>query len=124
MSSLPFVWDAFIFCLFCFFSQTEKPWWRVDLGRSVVVKEVQVHLRTNCCLDNSSLKNAHVLVATQEGKESTCGWLSGSQIEGQVSIMCNAPSFGRYVTIMGSRPNGTLTLCEIRVLNTGILGGY
>jgi len=93
--------------------QNENPWWRVDLGKTMNIQDLEVWNRGDCC--GSRLSNFEVRIgdATEWKKNPKCGnrWTVG---QGQnVKIPCNTLQ-GRYVFIV-IRATQQLSLCEVKV---------
>mmetsp|Transcript_8047 Transcript_8047/g.18000 ORF Transcript_8047/g.18000 Transcript_8047/m.18000 type:complete len:1331 (-) Transcript_8047:91-4083(-) len=86
-------------------SLEDQPWWQVDLGANVLVHEVLVTNRADCCADR--LNPIHVLM---DGRQ--CG--TGRAAAGEtVAVACGA--YGQKLRIASPKKQNFLTLCEVAV---------
>lgn len=95
-----------------------KPWWQVDLGGLLAVREIRVHNRTECCRERA--KSLLVLVSP-DGKSwqqvySHAGKAPfGSKMTGDpLTIRLPSSQKARYVRVQLSEPN-YLHLDEVEV---------
>jgi hypothetical protein len=91
----------------------KNPWWRVDLGKTMNVQDVQVWNRGDCC--GSRLSNFEVRVgdANSWTKNFKCGnrW---TVPQGQSMKIACTNMQGRFVYVV-VRASQYLTLCEVKV---------
>ncbi|XP_041378490.1 uncharacterized protein LOC121390681 [Gigantopelta aegis] len=95
-----------------------SPWWRVDLIQVILVTEVNIFNRQDCCADRLRNFFIEVLLSKNPKERSLCK----HQIEQVVKvarIKCTRPLLGRYVVIQTDGPgddDDILTLCEVEVI--------
>eukprot|EP01051_Picozoa_sp_SAG22_P000953 SAG22_NODE_31_length_27697_cov_7.384376_24_plen_624_part_00 len=88
------------------------PWWQVDLGASSQIGKVQIHHRTDCCLDR--MVGAEVVVSTTADFTATghvCGTLDRVPVDFE-SVSCGDVA-GQYITV--SMASGYVSMCEVQV---------
>ncbi|CAG2214421.1 PLG [Mytilus edulis] len=92
----------------------KNPYWSVDLGKTVSVKQINIINRKNCC--GNRLKNIAVTVGVNLNKMKHCSNFKGPGKNGQVIVLtCKTPISGRYVKILRSG-KGFLSLAEVQVM--------
>ncbi|XP_071172918.1 uncharacterized protein [Mytilus edulis] len=92
----------------------KNPYWSVDLGKTVSVKQINIINRKNCC--GNRLKNIAVTVGVNLKKMKHCSNFKGPGKNGQVIVLtCKTPISGRYVKILRSG-KGFLSLAEVQVM--------
>ena len=96
---------------------TLNPWWRVDLGASFNVLDINIFNRTNCCFGR--LNGATVYVgnvdSTNPSDYTAVGTLTGST---SVQTIAGVSISGRYVMVrIGG--TGILSLAEVQVMGVG-----
>ena len=92
---------------------SQNPWWRVDLGSSVNIGQINIFNRTDSCCSNR-LDGATVYVgninSTDPSLYTAVGTLSGSSIQ----TLAGVNTAGRYVMVRIAG-QGTLSLAEVQV---------
>ncbi|XP_076112654.1 uncharacterized protein LOC143080614 [Mytilus galloprovincialis] len=92
----------------------KNPYWSVDLGKTVIVKQINIINRKNCC--GHRLKNIAVTVGVNMNKMKHCSNFKGPGKNGQFIVLtCKTPISGRYVKILRSG-KGFLSLAEVQVM--------
>ncbi|VDI25850.1 Hypothetical predicted protein, partial [Mytilus galloprovincialis] len=92
----------------------KNPYWSVDLGKTVIVKQINIINRKNCC--GNRLKNIAVTVGVNMNKMKHCSNFKGPGKNGQFIVLtCKTPISGRYVKILRSG-KGFLSLAEVQVM--------
>ncbi|XP_076113410.1 uncharacterized protein LOC143081059 [Mytilus galloprovincialis] len=93
---------------------SRNPYWTVDLGKTVHVKQINIINRKDCC--GHRLKNIEVKVGLNHNKMKHCSYFKGPGKTGQfIMLACKTPITGRYVTIL-KRGKWYLSLAEVQVL--------
>ncbi|XP_078619233.1 pentraxin fusion protein-like [Branchiostoma floridae x Branchiostoma japonicum] len=99
-----------------------QPWWKVDLAGTYTVSHVSVLNRGDCC--GERLRNFMVRVGPDEDflQNDQCGeTYTDTPTNGQtVTVHCNPPMAGRYVSIQLVGRADVLTLCEVEVYETEV----
>lgn len=96
-------------------SMERDPWWRVDLGKEVLVRDVFIYIYSG------SNKNyvMEIRIGNHDApnirKNSPCGGMFTFTTEAWRRIRCPVALLGRYVTITRLVENGNLMLCEVEV---------
>nr|XP_002741091.1 PREDICTED: uncharacterized protein LOC100373294 [Saccoglossus kowalevskii] len=95
-----------------------RPWWKVDLGKSQNVYKVTITNRQDCCAEE--LLNAEVRVGDDDdfNNNAMCGTQISADVVNQETIevicACGDPLSGRYISVQ--LPGiGSLALCEVAV---------
>jgi len=96
-------------------SQTNDPWWRVDLMERTNVNQVTVFNRVNCCEDR--IDGARIMLADKDDVKSAkvCATISASKSSPFVYNTFPCDGTGRYVFIQIPGSGKFLTLCEVKV---------
>ena len=100
-------------------SSQKDPWWRVDLEKKVLVRDVYIFIY--------SLSKVHYLLEIRVGnhdepnlkENSLCGSSFRFKQKAWQRIRCPVPLLGRYVTITRLVDSGNLMLCEVEVREEG-----
>jgi len=96
---------------------TNNPWWRVDLGATYDVTQINVFNRTDSCC-SSRLNGATVYVGNVNSANpadyTAVGTLTGSA---SVQTLTGVNTAGRYVMVR-IQGEGTLSLAEVQVFGT------
>ncbi|XP_022080901.1 uncharacterized protein LOC110973946 isoform X1 [Acanthaster planci] len=99
-------------------TDSNHPWWKVDLGGEQCVTKVTILNRGDCCSER--LQNAMVRAGTSETvtANQACGApITATQAEplgGTIEIKCDRPLRARYVSV-DIPGTATLQLCEVSV---------
>ena len=105
-------------------ARTQKqtdPWWRVDLQQRVRVTHVKIYNRSNQRLCGFEIRVTESPV--HDGATiNRCGELKQSRRNSDDVVICRPPVTGRYVTIVIPGSKKILTLCEVQVYGTSVLG--
>jgi len=95
-------------------TNSNNPWWRVDLGAVYDINQINIHNRVNGCC-NARLDGAVLYVgnvnSTNPDDYTVVGSLSGSTA---VQTYSTVSTTGRYVMV-GINGTGTLSLAEVEV---------
>ena len=99
------------------------PWWRVDLQQRIRVTHVKIYNRKDlgerlCCFE-IRITESPVRNGTTSDR---CGELKHIHQNSNDVVICRPPVTGRYVTIVIPGSKKVLTLCEVRVYGTSVLG--
>ena len=99
------------------------PWWRVDLQQRVWVTHVRIYNRDIvgerlCGFEIRITENLDHDGATSN----RCGELKHIRQNSDDVVICRPPVIGRYVTIVIPGSQKILTLCEVQVYGTSVLG--
>ena len=106
----------------CSLTNLQKdPWWRVDLEKEVLVRDVYIYVYINSGVDYL----LQIRVGNHDDpnleKNSLCGGSFRFKKEHWRRIRCPWPLLGRYVSITRIDGNGNLKLCEVEVREDGEL---
>ena len=84
-----------------------------------------VRITTRCC-DDLPIKNVEIRVgnSTTYKDNPLCNWLPGKQREGDTIIVdcVSEDTAGRYVSLLMTGTSAVLSLCEVEVFSTDVLG--
>lgn len=102
-------------------SSQKDPWWRVDLEKEVLVRDVYIYI-------SSSSQVNYVLeirIGNYDEQDLKDNFLCGKSFrfrgEAWRRVRCPVPLLGRFVTITRLVDNGNLMLCEVEVRQEGRL---
>ena len=91
------------------------PWWRVDLEKEVLVRDVYIFTYSDSSADYVLEIRIGNHDAPNVKRNSLCGGAFTFKKESWRRIRCPAPVLGRFVTITRLVDNGELMLCEVEV---------
>lgn len=99
-----------------------NPWWEVDLGSVIEIKQIQLYSRTNCCAER--LSDFYVFSSEQPFVNSSLSeLLADNSVDsihypGTISTnkLISFATSGRYIRIQRDTPSGYLHLAEVKVL--------
>ena len=111
-----------------------SPWWQVDLGVStqpIIIDAIKIYNRADCC--KSELRDFYVLIADTPFSQSDTSlnaallnakwsYRNSGTVGDQLSIVVPPNVTGRYVRIQKTGANQSLTLAEVEILQTPIVG--
>ena len=97
------------------------PWWRVDLQQRVRVTHVKIYNRSNQRLCGFEIRVTESSVH-DETTSNRCEELKPICQNSSDVVICRPPVTGRYVTIVIPGSHKILTLCEVQVYGTNVLG--
>ena len=107
-------------------ARTQKqtdPWWRVDLQQRVRVTHVKIYNRNwlgeRLCGFEIQITESPVHGGATRNR---CGELKHIRQNSNDVVICRPPVTGRYVTIVIPGSYKILTLCEVQVYGTSVLG--
>ena len=103
-------------------NQTD-PWWRVDLQQRIRVTHVKIYNRVDF---GERLSGFEIRITERPvhdgGTGNRCGELKHICEDSDDVVICRPPVTGRYVTIVILGRRKILTLCEVQVYGTTVLG--
>ena len=101
-------------------SSQKDPWWRVDLEKDVLVRDVYIYVYYNNVPLNYLLE---IRIGNHDApnlkENSFCGSSFTLKKEAWRRIRCPVALLGRFVTITRLVDNGDLMLCEVEVREEG-----
>ncbi|XP_031560298.1 uncharacterized protein LOC116296420 [Actinia tenebrosa] len=107
--------ESFEYCMHS--ALQENPWWRVDLGNSYIVDQIEILGRSDCCTEE--LSGAIIRVGNsllEDGtKNAICGIIGELSAPLKKAFSCPTGMRGRYVTIHLTGAKRSLGICEVIV---------
>ncbi|WP_423998889.1 discoidin domain-containing protein [Maribacter sp. IgM3_T14_3] len=92
---------------------TTNPWWRVDLGNTFAINQINVFNRTNCCSER--LSGALVLIGNEPSSDPSDYIQVASLGETAEQNLTINNVVGRYVMVYNEGTNKILSLAEVQV---------
>ncbi|XP_038060916.1 pentraxin fusion protein-like [Patiria miniata] len=99
-------------------SNSENPWWMVDLGGEHCISKVNILNRGDCCSERLQGANVRAGNSPTATDNPTCGSAvtaaQAKPLGGTIQMDCPTPLRARYISVDIPR-TGTLQLCEVTV---------